>query len=254
LGRWLREEGSVLKKGPAKKATIYVNEDAQYHLQPLYEAILQFPMHRGVGGATASQAMAGFSAHHILHTPKVEVLAERLPICAEFMETADKVEELPPTLYGMAIDGLIEVQDTKVFKIATKEKRPEPKPPHEEKRGQAKLMRIYVGEADRWESEPLYEAVAQRLRMMDIAGATVYRGILGYGAKGHTHKESFLHRSRDCPITISVVDAPGQIAAARDAVAGMIEDGPLAISEVDIIRLIHSHPLTEADDASAHSS
>jgi PII-like signaling protein len=244
----------MLKKGPAKKVTIYVNEDTQYHLQPLYEAILQFLMHKGVAGATASQAMAGFGAHQILHTPKVEVLAEHLPIRIEFVETADKVEELLPTLYDMVIDGLIEVQDTKVLKIATKEKRPEPKQPHEERRGQAKLMRIYMGEADRWKDELLYAAVVQRLRMMDIAGATVYRGILGYGAKGHTHKESFLHRSRDCPIMISVVDAPDKIAAARDAVAEMIEDGLIVISDADIIRLIHSYPLTEAGDASAHAS
>jgi PII-like signaling protein len=244
----------MLKKGPAKKVAIYVNEDTQYHLQPLYEAILQFLMHRGVAGATASRAMAGFGAHHVLHTPKVEVLAEHLPIRVEFVETAGKVDELLPTLYDMVIDGLIEVQDTTVFKVANKEKRPEPKQPHEEQRGQAKLMRIYMGEADRWKGEPLYAAVVQRLRMMDIAGATVYRGILGYGAKGHTHKERFLHRSRDCPIMIAVVDTPDKIAAARDAVAEMIEDGLIAISEVDVIRLVHSHPLTEASDASAHAS
>ena len=244
----------MLKKGPAKKVTIYVNEDTQYHLESLYEAILQFLMHKGVSGATASRAMAGFGAHHVLHTPKIEVLAEHLPIRVEFVEAADKVDELLPTLYDMVTDGLIEVQDTTVFKIATKEKRPEPKHPHAEKRGQAKLMRIYMGEADRWNGEPLHDAIVKRLRMMEIAGATVYRGILGYGAKGHTHKESFLHRSKDCPIMIAVVDTPDKILAARDAVTEMIEDGLVVTSDVDIIRLIHSHPLTEAGDAGTHAS
>ncbi len=244
----------MLKKGPAKKVTIYVNEDTQYHLESLYEAILQFLMHKGVAGATASRAMAGFGAHQILHTPKIEVLAEHLPIRVEFVETADKVDELLPTLYDMVTDGLIEVQDTTVFKIATKENRPEPKHPHEEKRGQAKLMRIYMGEADRWNGEPLHDAIVKRLRMMDIAGATVYRGILGYGAKGHTHKEHFMHRSPDCPIMIAVVDTPDKILAARDAVTEMIEDGLVVTSDVDVIRLIHSHPLTEAGDAGTHAS
>jgi PII-like signaling protein len=244
----------VLKKGPAKKVTIYINEDTQHHLQPLYEAILQFLMHKGVAGATASRAMAGFGAHHVMHTPKIEVLAEHLPIRVEFVETAEKVEELLPTLYDMVIDGLIDVQDTTVFKIAAKEKRAEPKHPHEERRGQAKLMRIYMGEADRWKNEPLYDAIVKTLRMMDISGATVYRGILGYGAKGHTHKERFLHRSHDCPIMIAVVDTPEKISAARDAVAEMIEDGLIVTSDVDVIRLIHSHPLTEAGDAGTHTS
>jgi PII-like signaling protein len=154
----------------------------------------------------------------------------------------------------MVTDGLIEVQDTTVFKIATKEKRPEPKHPHEERKGQAKLMRIYMGEADRWNGEPLHDAIVKRLRMLEIAGATVYRGILGYGAKGHTHKERFLHRSKDCPIMIAVVDSPEKILAARDAVTEMIEDGLVVTSDVDIIRLIHSHPLTEAGDAGTHTS
>ena len=244
----------MLKKGPAKKVTIYVNEDTQYHLESLYEAILQFLMHKGVAGATASRAMAGFGAHHILHTPKIEVLAEHLPIRVEFVETVEKVDELLPTLYDMVTDGLIEVQDTTVVKIANKEKRPEPKQPHEEKRDQAKLMRIYMGEADRWKGEPLHDAIVKTLRMMDIAGATVYRGILGYGAKGHTHKEHFMHRSPDCPIMIAVVDTPDKILAARDAVTEMIEDGLVVTSDVDVIRLIHSHPLTEAGDASTHAS
>ena len=244
----------MLKKGPAKKVTIYVNEDTQYHMEPLYEAILQFLMHRGVAGATASRAMAGFGAHHVLHTPRIEVLAEHLPIRVEFVEAADKVDELLPTLYDMVTDGLIEVQDTTVFKVANKEKRPEPKHPHEEKRGQAKLMRIYMGEADRWNGEPLHDAIVKKLRTMEISGATVYRGILGYGAKGRTHKESFLHRSKDCPIMIAAVDAPEKIETARDAVAEMIEDGLIVTSDVDVIRLVHSHPLMEAGDAGTHTS
>lgn len=244
----------MLKKGPAKKVTIYLNEDTQYHLESMYEAVLQFLMHKGVAGATASRAMAGFGAHHVLHTPKIEVLAEHLPIRVEFVETAEKVEELLPTLYDMVTDGLIEVQDTTVFKIATKERKPEPKHLHEKKRGVAKLMRIYMGEADRWKGEPLHEAIVKTLRMMDIAGATVYRGVLGYGAKGHTHKEHFMHRSRDCPVMVAVVDTADKIAAAGDAISEMIEDGLIVTSDVEIVRLVHSHPLTEASDAGALTS
>jgi len=49
-------------------------------------------------------------------------------------------------------------------------------------------MRIYLGEADQWNGEPLYEAIVKQLRLMDISGATAYRGILGYGARGHTQQ------------------------------------------------------------------
>ena len=61
----------MLPKGAAKKVTIFLNEDTQHHLAPLYESILTFLMHRGVSGATVTRALAGFGAHRILHTPKI---------------------------------------------------------------------------------------------------------------------------------------------------------------------------------------
>src|SRR5438876_10980455 len=112
----------MLRKGAAKKVTIYVNEDTQYHLQPLYEAILNYLLHKGIAGATASRAMAGFGPHQVLHTPKVEVLTEHLPIRIEFVEIAETVDAVLPTLYDMVTDGLIEVQDTTIVKSAMKER------------------------------------------------------------------------------------------------------------------------------------
>jgi len=67
----------MIRKGPAKKVTIYVNEDTPYHLGPLYEAILTFLMSKGVAGATATRAMAGFGPHQVMHTTKIELLTVR---------------------------------------------------------------------------------------------------------------------------------------------------------------------------------
>jgi PII-like signaling protein len=238
----------MLSKGNAKKVTIYVNEDTQYHLAPLYESILTYLLHKSVSGATVTRALAGFGVHKMIHTPKMEALSEHLPLKVEFIETAEKVDELLPTLYDMVTDGLIEVQDTTVVKIATKEKRgPELKQPHERKAGKAKLMRIFLGEADRWNGEPLYDAIVKRLRMLDVSGATVYRGILGYGAKGHTHKQNFLHTSRDLPMMISVVESGEKLSQAAEAVEEMLQDGLIVVSDVDIVRLIHPHSLSEAN-------
>jgi PII-like signaling protein len=242
-------------KGAAKKVTIYVNEDTQEHLTSLYERILTFLMHKGVSGATATRALSGFGSHRVLHTPKMEALAEHLPIRIEFIDTAEKVDELLPTLYEMVTDGLIEVQDTTVVKTASKDKpAPEPKPSHERKAGKAKMMRVFLGEADRWYDEPLYDAIVKRLRMMDIAGATVYRGILGYGVKGHTHKQNLLHTSRDLPIMISIVDAEDKLTQAAAAVEEMLQDGLIVMSDVDIVRLVRSHSSLEAPDANLPAS
>jgi PII-like signaling protein len=239
----------MLQKGTAKKVTIFVNEDTQHHFGSLCDSILTFLLRKGVSGATATRAMAGFGAHQVMHTTKVEVLTEHLPIRIEFLESAEKVDELMPALYDMVTDGVIEVQDTQVVKVANKERPSPPKGPHTELRGTARLMRIYMGESDRWQGEPLYEAIVTRLRQMDIAGATVYRGILGYGAKGHTRRSGRLPFSHDLPVMISVVDSGEKLARAMNEIESMMQDGLIVLSDVDVIRVVHSRAEVEPSHA-----
>jgi PII-like signaling protein len=244
----------MLTKGPAKKVTIFINEDTQHHMTALHDSIMMFLMHKGVSGATATMAYSGFGSHQLLHTPKIEVLAQHLPIRIEFVDTPDKVDEVLPTLYEMVSDGLIEVQDTTVVKVARKSVKPEPAFPHERKQGPAKLLRVFLGEADKWHDEPLYNAIVQKLMMMDIAGATVYRGILGYGAKGHPHKATFFHPTRDLPVMISVIDTAEKISAAAEVIEGMLEDGLIVISDAEIVRLVRGSKPAEATNATSLSS
>src|SRR5215472_1537656 len=112
----------MLQKGRAKKVTIFVNEDTQHHFGALADSILTFLLHKGVSGATATRAMAGFGAHQVVHTAKIEALAEHLPVRIEFIESAEKIDELMPTLYDMVTDGVIEVADTEVVKVANKDR------------------------------------------------------------------------------------------------------------------------------------
>lgn len=239
----------MLTKGPAKKVTIFINEDTQHHMMALHDSIMTFLMHKGVSGATATRAYSGFGTHQMMHTPKVEVLAQHLPIRIEFVETAGKVDEVLPTLYEMVSDGLIEVQDTTVVKFARKSPQPEPKLPHQHQQAPARLLRVFIGEADKWRGDPLYDAIVKKLRMLDIAGATVYRGILGYGAKGQSHKRSVFHPMRDLPIMISVIDSPDKIATAAEAIAEMLEDGLIVTSGVEMVRLVRGKTAKEDADA-----
>jgi len=84
---------------------------------------------------------------------------------------------------------------------------------------------------------------------MDIAGATVYRGILGYGVKGHTHRSGHLPFSHDLPVMISVVDSDEKLAKAVTEIESMMQDGIIVFSDVDVIRLVHSRPAAEATHA-----
>ncbi len=232
----------MLPKGPAKKVTIYVNEDTHYHGRLLWSAVFDFLEHKRVAGATVLRPIQGFGAHHLRHSFKMEATMQHMPIRIEFVDSESRVNEVLPTLYDMVQDGLIEVQDTTVVKDVMQEHPSSEPRPHSEIRGPAKMMRVFLGEADRWKDEALYEAVLKQLRMMDVAGATVYRGILGYGAKGQTHRSLPLHFHHDLPVMISVIDKPEKIDAAIEAIRPMLQNGLIVLSDAEIIRLVHSLP------------
>ena len=102
----------MLKEGPARKVSVYVGEDQQYHGRALYAAILDFLFYRGVSGASVVRGIAGFGADHKMHTARILWLTENLPVKIEFIETPEKLEEILPKLQDMVGTGLIEVQDT----------------------------------------------------------------------------------------------------------------------------------------------
>jgi PII-like signaling protein len=100
-------------------------------------------------------------------------------------------------------------------------------------------MRIFMGERDKWRDKRLYDAVLESLRAHDLAGATVYRGICGYGAHSRVHKERRMRLSSDLPIMISVVDEESKIRAYLPVLERMLGDGLVALSDVDVIKYTH---------------
>ena len=89
-------------------------------------------------------------------------------------------------------------------------------------------MRILIGENDKWNDKPLYRALVEALRANDIAGVTVYRGILGYGANRRIHKDSALNLSHDAPILLTVVDAEDKLRAFLPVLDQMVKQGTLS--------------------------
>jgi PII-like signaling protein len=233
----------MLNSGPAKKVSIYVGEDHQYHGQPTYAAVLDFLFYRGVSGATVTRGLAGFGAGHHLHTTRILRLTEDLPVKLEFTESAEKVEELMPKLAEMAGTGLIEVQETNVVKPAQVEAAAAPTVSRQalKSRGRAKLMRIYLGENDRWHDKPLYKALVESMRANNIAGVTVYEGILGYGANRRLHERKTLHLSQDRPIMLSVVETEEKLRAFLPLLDEMFQQGLVVLSDVEVVKYTHDY-------------
>ena len=232
----------MLTSGPGKKVGIYVAEDEQYHGTATYAAILDFLFFHGVSGATVTRGIAGFGADHRMQTTSMVDLAVRLPVKVEFIETAAKVDELLPKLQEMAGTGLIEMHDTTIVKPAEKkQKRSAPEVSALKQEGKAKMMRIYIGENDKWNGQPLHEAIVHGLRAHDIAGVTVYRGILGYGANRRIHKDAKLSLSHDRPILLSIVDTEEKLKAFMPVLDQMVQQGLVVLSNVDVIKYSHNY-------------
>jgi PII-like signaling protein len=105
--------------------------------------------------------------------------------------------------------------------------------------GRAKMLRVYFGEDDKWNDKPLYRAIVEKCRELDLAGATVFRGIEGYGASTLIHRSHLLSFSSDAPIMISVIDSEEKIQMVLPFLDEMVHEGLIAMSEVEVIKYSH---------------
>jgi PII-like signaling protein len=240
----------MLQPGKAVKVTIYLSDGATHHGVPLYSSILDFLFYRGVAGATVTKGIAGFGADHHMHTEQLVDISDRLPIIIEFIESREKVETILGKLEELAGTGLIEMQETTVAKPAQLSKSAKPlTPAHLKIEGKAQIMRIFVSEEDRWKDKPLCNALVEAMRANDIAGVTVYRGILGYGAHRRMHKDKPLVSSHHGSIMLSVIDSAEKLRAFLPIVEQMVEEGLVVFSDVDIIKYAYRALDTDKQEA-----
>lgn len=101
--------------------------------------------------------------------------------------------------------------------------------------GEGKLLRVFIGESDKHGHKPLYQAIVEMLREEGLAGATVLRGIEGFGAHSHLHTSRILRLSEDLPIVIEVVDKAERIDAVLPRLDEMIGDGMVTLERVEVL-------------------
>ena len=100
---------------------------------------------------------------------------------------------------------------------------------------EGKLLRIFIGEQDKWHGQPLYEAIVQLARKQGLAGATCLKGFLGFGAKSHIHTAKLLRLSEDLPIVIEIVDSEQKIQAFLPQLDAMIQDGLVTLEKAEVL-------------------
>lgn len=106
----------MLKNGPAKKLTIYVDENEKYHSKPAYEAVLNVLAQRKIAGASVFRGMAGYGSEGKLHTTKILELSTTLPVKIEVVDSEEMISVIMAEICSIVKKGLIEVSDTTVIK------------------------------------------------------------------------------------------------------------------------------------------
>jgi uncharacterized protein len=105
---------------------------------------------------------------------------------------------------------------------------------------EGQLLRIFIGETDKWEGMPLYEALIFKAREMGLAGATMLRGLMGYGAASRVHTAKILRLSEDLPVIVEIVDSQERIASFLPIIDEMVQEGLVTLERAQIILYRHN--------------
>jgi PII-like signaling protein len=230
----------MVKQGPAKKLTIYIDETDKFGGKPVYEVLMDIFYKKKIAGVSVFRGVAGYGTDGVFHTSKMLELSTSMPMKIEVVDSEKMINKALPDVYHVVEKGLVEITDTNVIKccpnaLDIKEE--------VEKRmkleGKAKMLRVIVSEDDKWEGEPLYEAIIKRFIMMDIAGATVYKAIAGYGPHRRFHKKKTLTSTGELPMLITVVDSEENINKILPILDDMVKEGIVILSDVNVIKYTH---------------
>jgi len=106
---------------------------------------------------------------------------------------------------------------------------------------EGELLRVFIGETDQYKGKPLYEAIVMKARELNLAGATVFRGIMGYGATTRIHSIKLLRLSEDLPVMIEIVDTKDNISKLLPFLDETVKEGLITMEKVRVIKYRHNN-------------
>lgn len=107
----------------------------------------------------------------------------------------------------------------------------------------AKRLRIYIGETDYYKGRALYQVIVEKAKKLDIAGATVFRGLMGYGANSRIHTAKIVDLSCDLPMLVEIIDSEGYIAKLLPFLDEMVQEGLVTIEDIEVIKYGNKPPV-----------
>jgi uncharacterized protein len=229
---------------------IYLDSADRAPRLPTYERIVKAARNEKMAGATVLRGLAASTGFQVV---------EHVPIIVEIVDGADKILHfLGGPLSRIMTGGMLTLERAAVMMYRQRELdqpgslqlaaalKPLSTLPQFEpganmtRQDNGVLLRVFIGDSDRFEHQPLYEAIVRKARQLGLAGATVLRGSEGFGAHSVVHKASLLEMSADLPIVVEIVDSEEKINLLLPHLEAMVKEGMITMEYVVIVMVKHS--------------
>jgi PII-like signaling protein len=238
---------------------IYLNASDRFHRTELYRAIVEAARRLPMAGASVFPVELGYGTHRRIHDAESEYSSFEIPIVVELVDATEKVKQFAAELQTMIGEGLAVLRPVSIVRYTHGLERPRgdtgipttnPSPATAavpEKvgsdamkiEGEAKRVTVYIGSADTWGGYNLAVAIVEECRKLGMAGATVSRGVMGFGKHSIIHRAQFLGLSGDLPEKIEIVERPEQIDRLLPVLEQMMGAGLIVIEDVHVARYTH---------------
>ncbi len=243
----------------ARLLRVYCKAIEKWHGAPLYRAIVEAARRRHLAGASVFPVELGYGSHRQLHDIASEYASFDIPIVVEVVDAAERVTALVAELETMVAEGLVVISPARVHRYTHGSEREQEElietttdplsrtrrvaeaegTIHMKIEGEGRRVTVYVGSADTWGSRNLAIAIVEQCRKLGMAGATVTRGVMGFGKHSVIHKAHLLGLSDDLPEKIEIVDKPEEIERLLPVLDEMLGGGLIVVEDVHVVRYLH---------------
>jgi uncharacterized protein len=224
---------------------------------PTFELILQAARKQKLAGATVLRGILGAGKRGVIK-PSAWTIVKHEPVIVEIVDEAEKVAAfVEGTLDELMVGGLITLERAAVMMYRQRTESDASKVElagvleplstmpviksgsHMKVQENGILLRVFIGESDRFSGKPLYEAIVQKTRELGLAGATVLRGTEGFGANSIVHKSALLAMSTDLPVVIEIVDSEEKVKLLLPVLEEMVKEGMITMEYVVVLAYRH---------------
>jgi hypothetical protein len=240
---------------------------------PTYQRLVRAAREARLQGATVLKAIYGFGRRGETHT-SFWALTEQIPVIVELLDTPERIEAfIRGPVEKIMIGGMITLERAVVLQCRPRLEAASESPAalpatlqlpsriqplstvpqfqdlpsgsHMTANENGIMLRVFLGESDRIDGKPLYEAIVQKVRELGLAGATVLRGSEGFGAHSVVHKSALLEMSTDLPVIVEIVDTEARINQLLPQLEMMVQGGMITMEYVSILLYRHAGPAAE---------